>query len=174
MTIIKRHYVEPSGSYFNSNNDMQISTVILDSGANMIRQTNGVIKVVMRLTVWSLHNAMKFWHNAFYSCERNPFSKVDGTNMGPSGAGKTQVGPMFAPWTILSGNAFYDQFWGPVCPFGIYTTNVYVNIHTIVNLWCRTTPPEGISNYMCRQKSDRIILYAVPRYSVVGINIRNI
>ena len=30
-------------------------------------------------------------------------SKVHGTNMGPSGADRTQVGPMLAPWTLLSG-----------------------------------------------------------------------
>ena len=33
----------------------------------------------------------------------NPDSKVHGVNMGPSGADRTQVGPMLAPWTLLSG-----------------------------------------------------------------------
>ena len=32
-----------------------------------------------------------------------PDSKVHGTNMGPSGADRTQVSPMLAPWTLLSG-----------------------------------------------------------------------
>ena len=32
-----------------------------------------------------------------------PDSKVHGANMGPSGADKTQVGPMLAPQTLLSG-----------------------------------------------------------------------
>ena len=32
-----------------------------------------------------------------------PDSKVHGANMGPSGADRTQVGPMLAPWTLLSG-----------------------------------------------------------------------
>ena len=32
-----------------------------------------------------------------------PANKVHGTNMGPSGADRTQVGPMLAPWTLLSG-----------------------------------------------------------------------
>ena len=31
-------------------------------------------------------------------------SKVHGANMGPSGADRTQVGPMLAPWTLLSGS----------------------------------------------------------------------
>ena len=32
-----------------------------------------------------------------------PDSKVHGANMGPSGAGRTEVGPMLAPLTLLSG-----------------------------------------------------------------------
>ena len=32
-----------------------------------------------------------------------PGSKVHGSNMGPSEADRTQVGPMLAPWTLLSG-----------------------------------------------------------------------
>ena len=35
--------------------------------------------------------------------QRVPDSKFHGAKMGPSGAGKTQVGPMLAPWTLLSG-----------------------------------------------------------------------
>ena len=34
----------------------------------------------------------------------NPYSKIHGANMGPSGADRTQVDPMLAPWTLLSGN----------------------------------------------------------------------
>ena len=32
-----------------------------------------------------------------------PDSKVHGANMGPSEADRTQVGPMLAPWILLSG-----------------------------------------------------------------------
>ena len=35
-------------------------------------------------------------------------SKVHGANMGPSGADRTQVGPMLAPWTLQSG---YLSIW---------------------------------------------------------------
>ena len=40
-----------------------------------------------------------------YACpdRRVPDNKVHGANMGPSGADRTQVGPMLAPWTLLSG-----------------------------------------------------------------------
>ena len=34
---------------------------------------------------------------------RYPDSKVGGPTWGPPGAGRTQVGPMLAPWTLLSG-----------------------------------------------------------------------
>ena len=34
---------------------------------------------------------------------RTPNSKVHGPTWGPSGADRTQVGPMLAPWTLLSG-----------------------------------------------------------------------
>ena len=36
---------------------------------------------------------------------KSPDSKVRGANMGPSGANRTQEGPMLAPWTLLSGRA---------------------------------------------------------------------
>ena len=35
-----------------------------------------------------------------------PDSKVHGPTWGPSGADRTQVGPMLAPWTLLSGLGF--------------------------------------------------------------------
>ena len=34
----------------------------------------------------------------------SPDSKVHGANMGPTWAGKYQVGPMLAPWIVLSGS----------------------------------------------------------------------
>ena len=49
-----------------------------------------------------------------------PDSKVHEANWGPSGADRTQVGPMLAPWTLLSGFwpsthknfQFYVRFFG--------------------------------------------------------------
>ena len=35
--------------------------------------------------------------------EAYPDSKVHGANMGPPQADRTQVGPMMAPWNLLSG-----------------------------------------------------------------------
>ena len=39
--------------------------------------------------------------------EHCPESKFQGANMGPSGADRTQVGPMLAPWTLPSGSVCY-------------------------------------------------------------------
>ena len=40
------------------------------------------------------------------SNNRTPDNKVHGANMGPVWADRTQVGPMLAPWTLLSGTAW--------------------------------------------------------------------
>ena len=37
-----------------------------------------------------------------------PDNKVHGVNMGPSGADRTQVGPMLSPWILLSGMVLLD------------------------------------------------------------------
>ena len=55
-------------------------------------------------------------YNLLFSCilinhANVPDSNVHGTNMGPtwglSEADRTQAGPMFAPWTLLSGVIFF-------------------------------------------------------------------
>ena len=40
-----------------------------------------------------------------------PDSKVHGANMGPTWADRTQVGPMLAPWTLLSGMSSGRKSW---------------------------------------------------------------
>ena len=42
-------------------------------------------------------------HIHFHQLTGYPDSKFHGANMGPSGADRTQVGPMLASWTLLSG-----------------------------------------------------------------------
>ena len=52
---------------------------------------------------------MRFSMGLLYPCtgmhqyQCIPESKAHGASMGPSGAYRTQVGPMLAPWTLLSG-----------------------------------------------------------------------
>ena len=47
------------------------------------------------------------YHIQTFIIRKNPDSKIYGANMGPKwgppGADRTQVGPMLAPWTLLSG-----------------------------------------------------------------------
>ena len=53
---------------------------------------------------WAAHpNSTILGPNAMQRGDGHPDSKVHGANMGPSGADRTQVGPMLAPWTLLSG-----------------------------------------------------------------------
>ena len=44
---------------------------------------------------------------------RPPIAKFMGQTWGPSGANRTQVGPMLAPWTLLSGATTYylNRWW---------------------------------------------------------------
>ena len=44
-----------------------------------------------------------------YFLLHTPNSKVVGANMGPSGADRTQVGPLLATWTLLSGTICWYQ-----------------------------------------------------------------
>ena len=50
-----------------------------------------------------MQTADKQLSEAMISDDTNPDSKVQGVNMGPTWA---QMGPMLAPWTFLSGNAY--------------------------------------------------------------------
>ena len=60
--------------------------------------------------------------------EKCPDNKVHGATMGPSGADRTQVGPMLAPWTLLSGWTWillsYNKF---PSPWVIYSNNKCVS-----------------------------------------------
>ena len=49
-------------------------------------------------------------HGSMWSLRICPDSKLHGANMGPPGACRPQVGPMLAPWALLSG-------WMLRCPF---------------------------------------------------------
>ena len=43
-------------------------------------------------------------------CHKTLIARFMGPIWGPSGADRTQVGPMLAPWTLLSGE-FFNQYW---------------------------------------------------------------
>ena len=44
-----------------------------------------------------------YWYSPLMFCNDIPDSKVLGPTWGPSGADRTQMGPMLVPWTLLSG-----------------------------------------------------------------------
>ena len=54
----------------------------------------------------SLHHLYQMPILAIYIIHAVPDSKVHGANMGPIWADRAQVGPMLAPWTLLSGVLF--------------------------------------------------------------------
>ena len=57
--------------------------------------------------------AVKFaWRTIFLSF-LSLIERFMGPTWGPSGAGRTQVGPMFAPWILLSGNCSITSMRGP-------------------------------------------------------------
>ena len=66
-------------------------------------------------------------------------AKFMGSTWGPSGAGRTQVGPMLAPWTSISENITivknidgnlgvrYMDLWGTAAFDGVYDNDIHVN-----------------------------------------------
>ena len=51
-------------------------------------------------TFWPI---FKFWCVSYNTCTHTLIARFMGPTWGPSGADRTQVGPMLAPWTLLSG-----------------------------------------------------------------------
>ena len=47
--------------------------------------------------------AFRGWFNRIWPWQQAPDRKVQGANMGPPGSCRPQMGPMLAPWTLLSG-----------------------------------------------------------------------
>ena len=64
------------------------------------------------LSIWQLpvpQVMMKNHVNSFIT--RTLIARFMGPTWGPSGADRTQLGPMLAPWTLLSGNLWGSQWW---------------------------------------------------------------
>ena len=77
-------------------------------------------KMYLNCYLHDLHNPKKIGSNnhiidqkLIYN-QHNPDSKFCGANMGPTWVLSAQMGPMWAPLTLLSGNAVYNQI---VCTF---------------------------------------------------------
>ena len=77
------------------------------------------------------------WYDISRHNDDNPDNKVHGANMGPTWANRTQVVPMLAPWTLLSGNVGFWQLNGyqpqtdiMLCFFVVMQRKV------LFQLWC--------------------------------------
>ena len=71
-----------------------------------------------------------------------PVARFMGPTWGPSGADRTQVGPMLAPWTLLSGNENTSSlnYWNPrvvimptllpmVAPTAFITSHAFIDVN---------------------------------------------
>ena len=52
-----------------------------------------------------------FYQREYHRRNRSLIARFMEATWGPSGAGGTQVGPMLAPWTFLSGTAYTGYMW---------------------------------------------------------------
>ena len=86
------------------------------------------------MVMWQIHHLRTFRLHSWYI----PDSKVHEAYMGPTWADRTQVGPMLALWTLLSGMyPTYCAFWLiiqwfclPIVP--MHTHNIDSNYHATV------------------------------------------
>ena len=70
-----------------------------------------------------------------------------GPTWGPSGAGRTQVGPMLAPWTLLSGNTSHEISWKPgVIMIPTFSSLVFHDANFVISVGNGGFPSQQISN----------------------------
>ena len=61
-----------------------------------------IVTVIVIVIIIAIKKITRIKASFQYKALHFPDSKVYGANMGPPGADRTQVGPMLAPWTLLS------------------------------------------------------------------------
>ena len=75
-------------------------------------------------TEWLCHNTISFLYNSNKRWSHrllwgpgmgSLIARFMGLTWGPSGADRTQVGPMLAPWTLLSGVSFFNPNFNSYC-----------------------------------------------------------
>ena len=85
----------------------------------------GMYSIITKVSIW-LRNAVVFLIKMLGKATL--IARFMGPTWGPSGAGRTQMGPMLVPWTLLSGQFYYK---------GISITSA-TNWHLSVNPTCAT------------------------------------
>ena len=77
------------------------------------------------------------WRSNEWILSGVPESKVHGPTRGPSGADRTHVGPMLAPWTLLFGVPNrYPSF--VICAFAQLMISA---LYYLLSIWCYTSAP---------------------------------
>ena len=100
-------------SYFDPN-FIQVRSSLTNKQSASIGSDDGLAPNRCQL-VWAIiwrNDSLGCWrirHSASLGLLSTPDSKIHGANMGPSGADRTQVGAMLAPWTLLSGPPFTNM-----------------------------------------------------------------
>ena len=57
-----------------------------------------------------VHVIMSSWNHSFHTSWKNPqIAKFMGPTWGPPGSCRPQMGPMLAPWTLLSGSRYSNS-----------------------------------------------------------------
>ena len=99
-----------------------ICCVLLCLGANLFYRYS------LSLFHWHWENCpsaseatLSWWYGHIKTKKRTTLiARFMGPTWGPSGADRTQVGPMLVPWTLLSGNENASLFYGIYCMSGVF------------------------------------------------------
>ena len=81
--------------------------------------------------IYTASSSWRFTSDYIYIPHVTPIAKFIGPTWGPAKAGKTQVGPMFAPWIMLSGTIWHKGFSIILIQGYIY---IYIYIYMILPL----------------------------------------
>ena len=73
------------------------------------------------------HPSLQSWHRHLHWSIHTQIAKFMGPTWGPPGSCRPQMGPMLAPWTLLSG---YSQSWHCHLHWGIHTHRVDIVTYT--------------------------------------------
>ena len=96
-------------------------------------------------TGWYIECISIYMYTLFHQLLDIPDSRLMGPTWGPSGADRTQVGPMLAPWTLLSGMLLCIEY-----PLSISESNVKkitfcykcINYRLVKHKSCTLLPPD--------------------------------
>ena len=99
--------------------------------------TNGISGIFMLKAVYAWDKLPHFLYR-LYPTLLTLTTRFMGPTWGPSGANRTQVGPMLAPWTSLSGY-WWERGW---------FTNIHINLHHgLINIIMNSCVPNAFGAF---------------------------